>query len=166
IGASEIVVELLNAYNGTENEILALLENEFFEAGSGLFTKLASSKSLDETTAEGFLSSLLREKQSDKISENKILPTNFNLRQNYPNPFNPTTTIEFSLPTNAKVELTIFNTLGQKVQTLVSKNFEAGTHNVVWNGTDENGKQVSSGIYFYQLKAENFSETKKMVLLK
>ncbi|MCC7429568.1 T9SS type A sorting domain-containing protein, partial [bacterium] len=167
--ATAVSQELITTYANTENELMALLEEDFLQYFQGGSTKINSDKSISKNypdTPEAFLSQLLSEKQELKNISQNVLPTNFNLRQNYPNPFNPTTTIEFSLPTNAKVELKIFNTLGQKVQTLVSKNFEAGTHNVVWNGTDETGKQVSSGIYFYQLKTENFSETKKMVLLK
>ncbi|MCC7429850.1 T9SS type A sorting domain-containing protein [bacterium] len=99
-------------------------------------------------------------------NENNV-PKEYSLSQNYPNPFNPSTKINFTLKENGFTRLTIFNTLGQLVKTLVSEKLEAGTlQNVVWNGTDNNGNQVSSGIYFYKLESGNFSETKKMVLLK
>jgi len=85
---------------------------------------------------------------------------------NYPNPFNPTTTINYSLQENSKVTLNIYNIKGQKVKQLVSNQLSAGQHSVIWNGKDENNKSVSSGIYFYKLKTENFKKTKRMILLK
>ena len=86
--------------------------------------------------------------------------------RNYPNPFNPTTTIDFSIQLDSEVELTIYNIKGQKVKQLVSDQLSVGQHTVIWNGTDNNGKSVSSGIYFYKLKTGNYEKTKRMVLLK
>ena len=91
------------------------------------------------------------------------------LHGNYPNPFNPSTTIKYSLREDSKVTLEIFNIKGQKVKQLISNSagqVSAGQHSVVWNGTDDNGKSVSSGIYFYKLKTGNFEKTKKMILLR
>jgi len=91
---------------------------------------------------------------------------------NYPNPFNPETIIYFKLNTDntENTEILIFNIKGQKVKQLLSKSagqLSAGKHSVIWNGTDENNKVVSAGIYFYQLKVGNkFFEIKKMLLLK
>ena len=90
-----------------------------------------------------------------------VVPTTFALDQNYPNPFNPTTDISFSLPKASEVTLDIYNTLGQRVETLVSDHLEAGQHTVTWDAS-----RVSSGIYFYRLTTGAFAETKKMVLLK
>ncbi len=94
------------------------------------------------------------------------LPKEFALRQNYPNPFNPTTEIKFDLPATSHVNLQIFNVLGQKVKTLVDGEMEAGYRSVTWNGTDNNGKSVSSGVYFYKLDAGEHVFTKKMMMLK
>ena len=94
------------------------------------------------------------------------LPTEFALAQNYPNPFNPDTQIGFALPVDSDVELSVFNILGQKVTTLAFGKMPAGNHTVAWHGTDADGSQVASGIYFYRISAQNFSETKKMMLLK
>lgn len=102
-----------------------------------------------------------------ELSLNKpTVPTSYRLAGNYPNPFNPATTISFSLAQSGDVKLTVFNVLGQSVTTLVDGTMEAGEHNVVWNGTDANGNTVSSGVYLYRLEANDFSETKKMTLLK
>ncbi len=95
-----------------------------------------------------------------------LLPTNFKLMQNYPNPFNPETIIEYLVPENGSVELSIYNMLGQKVRTLVSGVRQAGTYQVHWDGTDNNGNRVSSGVYLYSLRGTNALITKKMVLMK
>lgn len=94
------------------------------------------------------------------------LPGSFQLAQNYPNPFNPSTEISFSLATNAHVELDVFNVLGQKVRTLVSSDLPAGEHTVMWDGQNANGATVSSGVYFYRIAAGDFTDTKKMMMLK
>lgn len=90
-----------------------------------------------------------------------ILPESFELSQNYPNPFNPTTTISFALPKSSQVSLTVFNILGQEVARLVDGTMPAGTHQVNFDASN-----VSSGIYFYRIQTDEFSEQKKMVLLK
>lgn len=98
--------------------------------------------------------------------EKTHLPLAFSLGQNYPNPFNPTTTISFALPKAEKVELKIYNILGQEVTTLLDEDKPAGVHQVVWDGTDKDGRFVSSGLYFYKLEAASFREVKRMVFLK
>jgi len=100
------------------------------------------------------------------IDEGNMITPVLELTQNYPNPFNPETIIKYSIPKNSKVSLNIYNIKGQKVRTLIKDKLETGQHSVVWNGTDENNKSVSSGIYFYKLKVANFEKTKKMILLK
>jgi predicted outer membrane repeat protein len=101
------------------------------------------------------------------VEDNLIVQTpEIFLHQNYPNPFNPSTTINYSLKENANVSLNIYNIKGQKVKQLVSEQLSAGQHSVVWNGKDNNGKSVSSGIYFYKLKAGDFQKVKKMILMK
>jgi len=94
------------------------------------------------------------------------LPTKFALDQNYPNPFNPTTQVRFALPKNSHVQLVVYNVLGQTVKTLVDQEMAAGTHEVTWDGRNADGNQVSSGIYFYRINADNFNATKKMMMLK
>ena len=95
------------------------------------------------------------------------VPERFDLAQNYPNPFNPTTTIEFQLNKAAKVNLTVYNALGQLVRVLVNNQSQkAGSYNVTWDGRDQAGIFVASGIYFYRLDADNLSMSKKMLMLK
>lgn len=97
---------------------------------------------------------------------NDVSPMTMTLRQNYPNPFNPETNISFNITKLGKVKLEVYNLKGQKVKTLVNSNFEVGKHTVVWNGKDDGGKQVASGIYFYRLKNGTNSSTRKMILMK
>jgi len=86
---------------------------------------------------------------------------------NYPNPFNPTTIIEFSIQKEAKVDLVIFSITGQKIKTLVHNEFIKGVHSIIWNGDDESGKLVSSGIYYYKLNINGKTKVvKKCLLLK
>lgn len=100
------------------------------------------------------------------IVEDHPLPTDFELHQNYPNPFNPETTIEFSLTKRDKVELTIHNLLGQKVRRLAHRTFSAGVHRLVWDGADDGGAAVASGVYFYKLRGTGGVLSRKMLLLK
>ena len=88
------------------------------------------------------------------------------LEQNHPNPFNPTTTIEFALPSEGRAELLVFDAKGQRVRTLRSGTLSAGPHSVTWDGRDDAGSSVSSGVYFYRLRASNQTLTRKMLLLK
>lgn len=94
------------------------------------------------------------------------LPIEYSLAQNYPNPFNPSTEIAFDLPKNAHVELSVFNILGQQVTNLLSGDMPAGSHQVMWDGTDSDGGSVASGIYFYRISTGDFSSSKKMLMLK
>jgi hypothetical protein len=94
------------------------------------------------------------------------LPTEFALSQNVPNPFNPNTVVEYALPKDAQVNLSVYNVLGQHVKTLVDDMQRAGKQSVSWDGTDNSGSTVASGVYFYKLRAGDFSDTKKMLLLK
>jgi hypothetical protein len=85
---------------------------------------------------------------------------------NYPNPFNPETTLSFSLPNDSSVNITIYNIKGQKVKTLTDDFYTAGHHQIIWNGTNDTGQNVGSGIYLYRLKTGEKSLTQKMLLLK
>jgi hypothetical protein len=98
--------------------------------------------------------------------DNIVLPKDFTLHQNYPNPFNPTTDISFTLNKESEVTLTIFNMLGQQVKELTSGLKPAGNYTLQWNGSDNMGARVSSGIYLYTLNDGSRSHTKKMVLMK
>ena len=95
------------------------------------------------------------------VNEGNEVPKDFTLSQNYPNPFNPSTTISFSLPSKSYVSLKVFDALGREVSTLVSQELTAGNYSQQWNPVS-----LPSGMYFYRLQAGNYSETRKLVLLK
>ncbi len=95
-----------------------------------------------------------------------LLPTEFALKQNYPNPFNPGTTIAFDLPEAADVELVIYNILGQKVRTLINRRLPAGTHSATFDGRSDSNQKLASGVYLYRLSAGEYSQSRKMTLMK
>jgi hypothetical protein len=109
---------------------------------------------------------IINSKSSAVPGEQTNTPGQFELFPNFPNPFNNQTVIKYTLSKPEEVSLVIYNILGQKIRTLVRDEKQNGTMNVAWNGKDDSGKEVSSGIYFYRLKAGEYTQTKRMVLLK
>lgn len=95
-----------------------------------------------------------------------LVPLEFTLEQNYPNPFNPETTIRYQLKEISRVKLEIFNVLGQKVRTLVDGQVDTGSHSIVWDGRNDIGVSIASGVYIYRIKAGNFVKSRKMVLVR
>jgi hypothetical protein len=93
-------------------------------------------------------------------------PAVYSLNQNYPNPFNPSTVINYSMERKGKVNISIYNILGQHVKTLVDGEVEAGPNQVIWDGTDQEGSGVASGVYFYKMTTEKYVETRKMALMR
>ena len=100
---------------------------------------------------------------NDEINQ---LPITLNLYNNFPNPFNPITTLRYDLPEDAMVNITIYNMMGRVVKTMVNTQQNAGFKSIQWNATNNAGKPVSAGLYLYTIQAEEFVQTKKMVLLK
>ena len=96
----------------------------------------------------------------------QVIPNDFLISSIHPNPFNPSTTISFTLPKSGKTELFIYSITGQKVRTLLSGSLSDGTHTIVWDGYDNFGKPVSSGVYLARLTAVNRTATGKMLLMK
>ncbi|TDI86215.1 MAG: T9SS type A sorting domain-containing protein [Caldithrix sp.] len=96
-----------------------------------------------------------------------LIPTTFELSQNFPNPFNPSTSIRFGLPQAERVTIRVFDLLGREVTTLVNaRQYEPGYHVAIWNGRERGGRPVASGVYIYRIKAGEFSQTRKMLLVK
>ncbi len=109
---------------------------------------------------------MILEKPTLVSEEEMQTPIGFRLFQSYPNPFNQHTVIRYSLSKSMEVTLVIYNILGQKVRTLVNRERQEGSVSLLWDGRDDQGGDLSSGIYFYQLRAGEFSQSKKMILLK
>ncbi|MBC8183771.1 T9SS type A sorting domain-containing protein [candidate division KSB1 bacterium] len=96
----------------------------------------------------------------------KSIPIKYSLEQNYPNPFNPTTSIHFTLRKENRVELVIYNVREQEIHNLISRNFPVGKHSVIWNGRDNSGKIVNSGVYLIRINAGDFTHVRKMTFIK
>jgi len=133
------------------------------------------SASEDILTIESF--KLNESEQTDLLEKSDLsgslleMPTDFDISQNYPNPFNPTTTIKYQLPVDSKVNLTIYNMLGQKIVTLVDGNIPAGYQFAQWNGKDGSGKSIASGVYLYRIEitgndGKQFATVKRMMMMK
>ncbi len=102
----------------------------------------------------------------ENSNSDNVFPDKYSLSQNYPNPFNHSTVICYSLPKQSDVTISIFNLLGQNVKKIENKNQTAGQHEINWDGTGQSGRAVASGIYFYQIEAGDYNESKKMIMLK
>jgi len=113
--------------------------------------------SMDDCIEACFLAS------NDVINQ---LPHAFNLYNNYPNPFNPVTTLRYDLPEDALVNITIYDIMGRIVRTLINSQQNAGFKSIQWNATNDAGSPLSAGLYLYKIQADNFVQTRKMVLLK
>ena len=98
--------------------------------------------------------------------DNEFAPEAYRLAQNYPNPFNPNTTISYELPQDGLVNITVMDLTGRQVASLVSGEQRSGTHSVRWNSTNDSGQKVSAGMYYYKIQVGDFTETRKMTLLK
>ena len=98
--------------------------------------------------------------------EQLMKPGGFSLVQNYPNPFNNFTIIKFKLSDSKTVNLRIYNPMGRRVRTLISETLNAGEHQLSWDGKNDNGTQLSSGIYFFRLETETASVSRKLILIK
>ena len=118
---------------------------------------IAFFNSMDDCIEACFLAS------NDEINQ---LPHAFNLYNNYPNPFNPVTTICYDLPEDALVNITIYDIMGRIVRTLINSQQNAGFKSIQWNATNDAGSPLSAGLYLYKIQADNFVQTRKMVLLK
>lgn len=163
--------------SGREIRVVAYNDdNTPIESGRGAIFRFAQellnlndieSSELIVSTGEGIHQALMGTVTTIQQTQ---LPVSFKLEQNYPNPFNPSTTIEFEVPDDPSgfinVALVIYNQLGQRVKTLVDGELEAGRYKWVWNGTDDSGMRVSSGMYYYRLLSRDYQSAKRMILLR
>ena len=143
----------LNDFSGPGNENVLLrfrVTSDASQAGPGWF--------IDDIS--------ILPQQTDVQLVQHDLPTEFELFENYPNPFNATTVIQYALAHEADVTLEVFNTTGQLVATLLNKKQNAGRHSLTWNGLDEQGHMLPSGLYFYRIQAGQFTQTGKMTMIK
>jgi len=139
-----------------------------FVEGAGTTTEKSSYSFSDSYSGQGTVSYRLKQIDFDGTSTYSTVvnvdinaPADFKLNQNYPNPFNPSTTVSFTIPKASNIKLIIYNQIGQQVGELVNRNLEAGSYNYTWNAANQ-----SSGIYFYELQANEFKSVRKMTLIK
>ncbi|HQI41038.1 MAG: hypothetical protein B6D44_14695 [Ignavibacteriales bacterium UTCHB2] len=139
-----------------------------FVSGFGTTTEAKSYSFTDENVKAGKYQYRLKQidfdgsfEYSNIIEVDVNTPAEYSLEQNYPNPFNPVTTIKFSLPVSGNVNLSVYNSLGEKVETLANQYFEAGHHQIIWKAD-----KYSSGVYYYRIEAGNYNSVKKMMLIK
>ncbi len=131
------------------------------------FLKISEDDFVYAISYGGLMNEIFRSVQPTGIIDNYEIPSDHNIELfNYPNPFNPSTTINFSLLQSCDVELSIYNVKGQKIKQLVSEQLTASQHSVVWNGDNENGNNVSSGVYFYKLETNNELKINKAIIVK
>jgi len=149
----------------TYQDLLDALNAGGVEQITGDWTILATDGQ-DTTAASNGPRNLTIDATTVEITDETNLPQQFTLEQNYPNPFNPTTTIRYAIPKPAQVSIAVYNILGKRIATLLNKHQSAGRYSVVWNGRNEQGRKVSTGIYFYRIEANNYSAMKKMVIAK
>jgi len=139
-----------------------------YTAGFGTTTEPKSYTFSDKGVGAGRYSYRLKQtdynggyEYSEVIEVEVNAPAEYTLAQNYPNPFNPSTRISYSIPADAFVHLSVFNSIGQKIADLVNQEVKAGNHDVIFNAAS-----LSSGIYYYKIDADGFTSTKKMILLR
>ena len=129
-------------------------------------SKLITQDDINYRDTNGYVFILCPTDVANGKDDNSTLPKDYELSQNYPNPFNPKTEINFALPKESEVSLVVYNIKGQIVNELMDEHLGAGRYKVTWEGRDSEGNKVASGIYFYRLRAGNYKETKKMIMMK
>jgi len=144
---------------------------EGYRVGESIDLRLYSAKDGDEMKVEMNLDNTeygigIFSHGSVEVMDMLAVPEEYQLTQNYPNPFNPTTTISFSIPSEGHVQVSVYDITGRLVTNLVDGNLSKGYHDVIWDGSDMFGSNVSAGLYIYSLQAEGVSLTRKMVLMK
>ncbi|MBW6514023.1 MAG: T9SS type A sorting domain-containing protein, partial [Candidatus Syntrophosphaera sp.] len=153
-----------NVYSGTFDWTQASFDLSSYQ-GTARFRYLFGSDGY--VSGEGwYIDDVYVESEFVSNGETIVQTIRFELHENYPNPFNPTTTIRFDLPENSPVRLEIYNVKGQKVRSLLGSDLPKGSHSVIWNGLDDSGRPVSSGIYLYRLNSGSNEKTRKMMLMK
>lgn len=148
-------------HTGALNQLVTISPYVDSTHGGPFFALANGTTTFTPTVLNGWVSY-----QYGDINQPDNTPQQFQLAQNYPNPFNARTEIRFTLTDKSQVTLDIFDILGRRVKTLVNGNYDAGIYTANWDGTDAEGNQISSGIYFYSISVNDKNETHKMVLLK
>ena len=153
-----------------ENGVLkwAMASGEKINAAGTLLELIFRRKALNSPGQIAFKELMINDEMLDQnaINRESEIPEKFALHQNFPNPFNPETTIQFDITEKNIVTLQVFNLMGQLIRTLVSETKNPGFYSIKWDGRNDNGAYVSSGVYIYRIKAGNFLTQKKMIYMR
>jgi len=169
----EVSMSLANLYKmtGDKNKTLAILDD--LEKRANKEEKLFISELRLDLLNENVYTSPKQIIEKEQLADEQIKVDEFQLHGNYPNPFNPTTTIKYSIASLSNINLTIYDIIGRKIKSFEKEGLSAGQHAVFWDGTNNNGVKVSSGIYIYKFHAISlegdgkvFEQTKKLMLVK
>ncbi|HWA06684.1 MAG TPA: FlgD immunoglobulin-like domain containing protein, partial [Ignavibacteria bacterium] len=143
------------------------LEPMLIDDSNHIFVSFESEQS-DSTSILDIVTIKYSHSNDDRLLKSKTntIPSKYSLAQNFPNPFNPSTLINYSIRENGSVKLEVYNVLGEKIKTLINEYQNSGHKSVVWDGTNDNGYKVASGLYIYKFVAGNYTNIKKMILIK
>jgi hypothetical protein len=157
-GGSDVIFELLSApeWLNLDSNVISGTANV-----SGSYDVSVKAYTVNDEDIQIFTLNV-----SEITSVNETLPTEFSVSQNYPNPFNPTTTMRYEIPSLTEVSVKVYDVMGSEVKTLINTTLPAGSYNVTWDSTNEEGITAGSGVYFFVVKAGEFSRTIKTLLLK
>lgn len=153
------IIDILSGIPTTESQDIVW----YVEATDGLYVTESTPPNNDPQSRPGYRLKLTKK---GIVGIGDVAPAAFALSQNYPNPFNPSTMISYELPKSTQVSLVVYDLLGNKVKTLINESADAGSYDVVWNATNDLGMQVPSGNYILKMVAGDFTQTRKMTLLK
>ena len=173
------VVRLHNRTGGGDDDIIGTYDVDLVVDGPGTLDDFIGESTLgnwhmsvtdaasgDEGSFTSWCLYVTHGVTSTGVAGSSTLPTSFALKANAPNPFNPTTRIAFDLPRRTQVRLAIYGTNGRLIRTLVNEAMDAGSREVIWDGRNDSGKEVSSGVYFFRIDADDFNRTRKMTLVR
>ena len=162
---NHITLSLFDSHTGVEYDIQNSSRINLLAEGKGSFSP-TSNLALEPYPIIGEQRyQLLVHYGNLEKGKNNLLPSSFKLHQNYPNPFNPITTIRYDIPKLSEVKIVVHDIMGRQVATLVNTMKPAGYHNITWNGSNQLGDEVSSGMYIYSIYTKEFNFSKKMILL-
>ena len=172
----DVMVTSREIENGKIKVVIANLNSGSIESNGNMYVDIplqfngneyqVSTVSMKDIKIAGADGNLVRSLSRTNLSDIKAIPVDFALQQNFPNPFNPSTEIRFDLPEADFVNLSVYNMMGQKIKTLTSENMTPGYHSIIWNGTNDAGSRVATGMYFYSINTSQFQSIKKMLFLK
>jgi FlgD Ig-like domain/Beta-propeller repeat len=155
-----------STYNGTNNRTDEAIAIKLDDSDNVYISGSSNSITNNQFGSPDWVTIKYSKTNATQVETTFFEPKHFLLKQNYPNPFNPTTEIQFYLPEKSQVNIEVYDILGRKLRTLFTGLIPPGTYTAQWNGTDNAGLRVSSGIYIYRMVAGNFIESRKMVLIK